>query len=87
MKLVCCTVTAAVEVQIVMWCRLEAEMAALDLDDLLQQRAAAESQAQAEAARNADLQEELLQVGWLSYALNFKQHLLHGGTCSRGASL
>ena len=37
-------------------------MAALDLDELLQQRAAAESRAQAEAGRSADLMQELQQV-------------------------
>lgn len=44
------------------WCRYEAEMAALDLDDLLQQQAAAERRAQLEAARNADLTQDLQQV-------------------------
>ena len=37
-------------------------MAALDLDDLLQQRAAAERRAELEAARNADLAQELQQA-------------------------
>lgn len=37
-------------------------MAALDLDDLLQQRAEAEVKAQTEAAKNVELQQELLQV-------------------------
>ena len=37
-------------------------MAALDLDELLQQRAAAEAHAQAETAKSAALQQELFEV-------------------------
>ena len=39
-------------------------MAALDLDELLQQQAAAEAHAQAEASKSAGLQQELLEVSF-----------------------
>ncbi|KAL0025292.1 hypothetical protein WJX79_002245 [Trebouxia sp. C0005] len=42
--------------------RLEAEMAALDVGELLHQKAAAEGAAQAEAAKNAELQQQMAQV-------------------------
>ncbi|KAL0038568.1 hypothetical protein WJX77_010935 [Trebouxia sp. C0004] len=42
--------------------RLEAEMAALDVGELLHQKVAAEGAAQAEAARNAELQQQMAQV-------------------------
>ncbi|KAL0052871.1 hypothetical protein WJX82_009039 [Trebouxia sp. C0006] len=41
--------------------RLEAEMAALDVGELLHQKAAAEDAAQAEAARNGELQQQMAQ--------------------------
>ena len=43
-------------------CRLEAEMAALDVGELLQQKVAAEAAAQAEAHRSASLQAQLIKV-------------------------
>ena len=47
----------------VLLCRLEAEMAAMDVGELLHQKAAAEAAAHTGATRNAQLEHELAQVG------------------------
>ena len=47
--------------------RLEAEMAALDVGELVQQKEAAEAALQAEAARSSHLQQELAQVHSLCF--------------------
>lgn len=51
-------------------CRLEAEMAALDVGELLQQKVAIEAAVQAEALKSASLQAQVVKVETKSFSPN-----------------